>query len=107
MNDINLSDRYPGSRLSVDHDEIKQWAEKHQARPVLIDDPKAGSDEPMIRLDFPGLFDNQDIAPTKTKEIDWSEFFDLFEKLDLAFVFTDQTNPEDLSESFKFVKRAG
>lgn len=93
-----------GKVFTTDHQKIKQWAEKHQARPVLIDDPNAGADDPMIRLDFPGSFDNQDIADSKTHEIDWDQFFKLFEELNLAFVLSDQ-EITDPSEKFKFVKR--
>ncbi|RJQ26501.1 hypothetical protein C4577_03285 [Candidatus Parcubacteria bacterium] len=91
--------------VTVDHQEIVNWAKKHNALPEVIDDPDAGSDDIGIRLDIAGRADDQYLSTDRiSKLISWSDFFDKFEEMKLAFVY--KVGADDKSGlSYKFIKR--
>jgi hypothetical protein len=93
-------------QVTVDHDEIRSWAEQNGGRPQLLDDPSAGSDRPGIRIDFPGPNDEAFLAAAShARDISWDEFFDLFERLQLLFVYQKEINDQDRSSSYRFEPR--
>lgn len=91
-------------KVTTDHDEIKNWAEKHKAVPALIDDVDAGADKVGIRLDFPGDYDEKYLDEEDTHDIDWESFFKVFEEQELAFIY-DNKLQSDPSWGYKFIKR--
>jgi hypothetical protein len=68
------------TRVTVDHDEIRRWAEARGARPTVV---KGTS---IIRLDFPGYSGEGKLQP-----IDWNEFFRRFEEGNLALIYQEKT----------------
>ena len=72
------------SQQTTDHNKIQEWAEKHNATPVVVED-QSGAETSILR------FDIQDDGDT-LKEINWSHFFDLFESNKLALVFDPESN---------------
>ncbi|GAA4133000.1 hypothetical protein ACFFTN_21380 [Aminobacter aganoensis] len=83
------------AQTTIDPDMIRRWAEQRGGKPSCIKDaPKGGG---ILRLDFgeaePGL-----------EEISWEQFFEIFDKEKLAFLYQDKTD-EGISRFNKFVDR--
>jgi hypothetical protein len=94
-------------RVTTDPKAIIEWAEKHGGKPQVIE-VKDDENMPGIRLDFPGKKDDRDLPPGKVRNITWEEFFDLFEKERLAFMYVDNLDTTDtdiLSYAYRFIKR--
>lgn len=84
--DISLLD--PENKITWNHKEIKEWVEKHGGKPAIFDDPTAITDKIGIRIDFPGHKDERYMHSTVVaKVVSWEEFFKIFEKRKLAFVY--------------------
>jgi hypothetical protein len=94
-------------QATLDHDAIRSWAERNGGRPQLLDDPSSGLDRVGIRIDFPGPGDEAFLAEAShARDIDWDEFFDLFERLELLFVYQPEINAQDKSSSYRFEPRS-
>lgn len=89
-----------GSRVSTDHDEIRQWAEERGAHPACVRGTGDKGDIGMIRLDFPG-FSGAD----SLEEITWDEFFQKFDEQGLALLFQESTARGQKSNFNKLVAR--
>jgi hypothetical protein len=94
--------------VTVDHSEIRRWAERYGGRPEILDDPTSKRDRVGIRIDFPGPKDDADIAESShARVISWDEFFRLFEELKLLFVYREDDDSSDKSSSYRFERRTG
>lgn len=89
---------------TTDHDQIRKWVEKRGGRPARVaatapghDSSKKGSGG-ILRIDFQEPDD-------ALEEISWEEFFDTFERNDLAFLYQDKVESGKESRFFKFVQR--
>ena len=81
---------------TTDHDEIRRWIEDRKGTPSRVRDSGDGG---ILRIDFGD--------PEEALEpIDWEEFFQIFEKSDLAFLHQDKTADGELSRFSKFVSRS-
>ena len=81
---------------TTDHDEIRRWIEDRKGTPSRVGDSGDGG---ILRIDFGD--------PEEALEpIDWEEFFQIFEKSDLAFLHQDKTADGKLSRFSKFVSRS-
>ncbi len=81
---------------TTDHDEIRRWIEHRKGTPSRVRDSGDGG---ILRIDFGD--------PEEALEaIDWEEFFQIFEKSDLAFLHQDKTADGKLSRFSKFVSRS-
>ncbi|MFN3318398.1 MAG: hypothetical protein ACK43M_06635 [Allorhizobium sp.] len=81
---------------TTDHDEIRRWIEDRKGTPSRVRDSGDGG---ILRIDFGD--------PEEALEpIDWEEFFQIFEKSDLAFLHQDKTADGKLSRFSKFVSRS-
>ena len=74
---------------TVDHDEIKTWAEKHKGKPAAVDRTHNKGDVGIIRLMFPS---SKQSEHEHLVEIDWDEFFEKFEESKLALIYDKDTN---------------
>ncbi|HEU4714868.1 MAG TPA: hypothetical protein VFS76_25125 [Pyrinomonadaceae bacterium] len=54
----------------------------------------------MLRIDYPGYSGKDSL-----EEISWEEFFDGFEKNELAFLYQEETKDGELSRFSKLVDR--
>ncbi len=88
------------ANVMTDHDEIRKWAEEHNAKPEIVETGAM----PIIRLDFPGK-DDDVFLPENAKKLDgdWGAFFEFFEKQNLALELDDSV--ADPSLAYRFVKR--
>jgi hypothetical protein len=90
------------SSKTVEHDEIRQWAEARGGRPSIVRTSggkgknKSGG---VLRIDF---------GPKEEKfdEITWEEFFDVFDQSHVSFLHQDQTKDGKESRFNKFVERS-
>lgn len=81
---------------TTNHDEIRRWIEDRQGTPSRVKDSGEGG---ILRVDFG--------EPEETLEpIEWDEFFQIFERSDLAFLHQDKTEDGKLSRFSKFVSRS-
>jgi hypothetical protein len=83
------------SDTTTDHETIRRWAEERQGRPSVI---RAKGKGGILRLDFGEKEED-------FEEIDWDEFFEIFDQNELAFLYQDKTKDGETSRFNKFVER--
>jgi hypothetical protein len=87
--------------MLVEHDEIRRWAEERSATPSRVKDTARGSDDVgIIRLDFPGYSGEGSL-----EQITWEEWFEEFDKRNLALIVQGQTAGGQASNFNKLVSR--
>src|SRR5690606_78847 len=72
------------SDTTTDHDTIRKWAEAKGGRPAAAKSTHSGTDVGIIRIMFPDAPNSEHDALV---EISWDEFFEEFEKRELALVY--------------------
>lgn len=84
---------------TTDADEIKQWVEERGGVPAKV---KTGAKEGsgILRIDFPGYGDEESL-----EKISWEEWFEIFEKRQLAFLYQEKLSSGKESRFFKLVNR--
>src|SRR5918912_2226728 len=82
------------AKTTVDHDEIRRWAEERGGRPSVV---RTGQGEGgILRFDFG--------EPEESlEEISWEEFFQIFDDNNLSFLHQDEAGGGGTSRFFKFV----
>jgi hypothetical protein len=77
------------AKATTDHQKIKRWVEGRGGKPAAVKGTGSGDDPGVLRIDFPG-----DTGEESLRQISWEQFFDKFEKEQLAFLYQDepQTN---------------
>lgn len=91
-------------KITTDPKEIREWAEMHGGNPAKIDHPVAQADTPGIRINFPGPID--EAALSKTQDVSWDEFFRIFERQRLMFIYDTQAEGNDPTTWYSFRKRS-
>jgi hypothetical protein len=71
------------SHVTIDHEEIRQWAELRCGRPSMVTGTGDESHTGILRIDFPGYGGRGTLEP-----ISWKEFFEKFEENNLALVYS-------------------
>ena len=72
------------AETTTDHDTIRKWAEGKGGKPAAVDRTHKGGDVGIIRIMFP---DNPQSEHDALVEISWDEFFEEFEKRELALLY--------------------
>lgn len=87
------------SETTTDHEAIRKWIEDRGGRPSVVrateDDGRGGG---ILRVDFRDPDDALD-------DVDWDEFFRIFDDSKLAFLHQDKTKDGKESRFNKFVSR--
>lgn len=83
------------AQKTTDHKTIRQWAEEREGRPAVIRTEGKGG---ILRFDFGEQEEN-------LEEVDWDEFFAIFDANHLAFLHQDRTADGKPSRFNKFVER--
>jgi hypothetical protein len=86
------------SATTIDHDEIRKWAEERDGRPSTVASTEENGHAGILRIDFGPKEKSLD-------EIGWDEFFRKFEESELAFLYQDRTKDGKISRFHKFVRR--
>ncbi|WP_375769126.1 hypothetical protein NR798_46915 [Archangium gephyra] len=71
------------SHVTIDHEEIRQWAELRCGRPSMVTGTGDERHTGILRIDFPGYGGRGTLEP-----ISWEEFFEKFEENKLALVYS-------------------
>ena len=87
------------AKATIDHDEIRQWAEARGGFPAEVRGTGSKQETGMIRIDFPGYSGEQSLC-----RISWEDWFQKFDENKLAFLHQDQTHGHE-SRFNKLVKR--
>ena len=83
------------AQKTTDHSVIRKWAEERNGRPSVI---RTGGKGGVLRFDFGE-------AEKDFEEVDWDEFFEIFDRSKLAFLHQDKTEDGKPSRFNKFVER--
>lgn len=85
------------SKSTRDHDKIRQWTEARDGRPAVVSDTRSG-DSALLRIDFPidGVDEGLEVVA-------WDEFFDIFDRNGLTFLYQEKTENGETSRFNKFV----
>ena len=87
------------STMTTDHDTIRRWVEERGGRPATVKGTGNG-EAGILRVDFPRRGDDESL-----QEVSWDEFFEKFDKENLAFVYQEKTADGEKSRFSKFVSR--
>lgn len=83
------------AKTTTNHDEIRHWVEERGGRPSKVSGVGDGG---ILRIDFG--------EPEESlEELDWDEFFRIFEENRLAFLHQDEVKGGQTSRFAKFVER--
>ncbi|MEO1987192.1 hypothetical protein [Martelella sp.] len=83
------------SKTTTDHDEIRRWIEDRNGRPGIVQTRGVGG---ILRIDF--------AEPEESlKPVDWDEFFRVFDRNNLAFLYQEETGDGETSRFNKFISR--
>lgn len=87
------------SETTTDHKKIKQWVESRKGKPAIVEGTESKGSA-VLRIDFPGYS-----GEGKLTEIEWEEWFRIFDENELAFLYQEQTADGGESRFSKLVQR--
>lgn len=76
------------SQTTIDHDEIRRWAESKGGKPAAVERTHEGGDVGIIRIMFPDAPQSQH---GNLVEIGWDEFFQQFDEAELALIYDEKS----------------
>lgn len=88
------------TRTTTDHDEIRQWVERHDGRPARVRGTEADSTG-VLRIDFPGGSGEDSL-----EHISWGDWFATFDDRGLAMLYQTRKASGEDSTFFKLVSRS-
>jgi hypothetical protein len=87
------------AQLTIDHDQIRQWVEERGGKPACVKGTEKG-DSCLLRIDMPGGAGEESL-----QDMRWEDFFDVFEKRKLAFLYQDEKVSGEPSTFSKLIDR--
>lgn len=90
------------AKITIDHNEIQRWAEARKGTPAVVKRTHR-RDEPegILRIDFPGFRGEGTL-----EHVSWDEWFKIFDKHKLAFLYQDRKADGEPSTFNKLVRRS-
>src|SRR4051812_3988492 len=88
------------AQTTTDHETNRKWVEARGGSPASVKRTGNGGDPGILRIDFPGFSGKGSL-----ETIEWSEFFEWFDKNNLAFIYQDRTRGGQPSRFNKLVSR--
>jgi hypothetical protein len=88
------------SHVTIDHDEIRSWVRERGGRPARVRGTGSANDPGLLRIDFPGYSGRDSL-----EEVSWDEFFEKFDRNNLALVIQDSTSSGEKSNFTKIISR--
>ena len=95
-----MSETQSHTKTTTDHDEIRRWVEEHGGRPAIVRGTRDEDGGGVLRIDFPGGAGEDELEP-----VSWDEWFEVFDRSQLAFLYQDQRSGGEDSTFFKLVRR--
>jgi hypothetical protein len=92
------SSQTSASKLTTNHDQIRNWVEERGGQPSTVKD--SGDGVGILRIDFPGYSGEDSL-----QHISWEDFFEKFDETGLAFLYQEKTTDGKQSRFNKFVSR--
>jgi hypothetical protein len=83
------------SLVTHNHDVIKQWVEKRDARPATVPGTEHDDHLGVLRFQCPGY------GGDNLKEVSWDEWFKTFDSRDLVFLYQENLKSGDQSNFFR------
>jgi hypothetical protein len=90
------------AKITTDHDQIREWADARGGRPAEVGSTHSKAGAGIIRIEFPGAPNAKD---ENLEEISWQEFFEKFDKSNLALLYQEETAGGERSNFNKLVGR--
>jgi hypothetical protein len=88
--------------VTIDHEKIRRWAEERKGVPSVVKRTRRSEQgEGILRIDFPG-FSGQGTL----EAVPWDEWFDIFDKRKLAFLYQHRKADGEPSTFNKLVRRS-
>jgi hypothetical protein len=75
---------------TTDHDEIRRWVEAKEGYPAVVDESGPEYEPGQLRIDYAG-YDGEE----KLRRITWEEFFERFDRHNLAFFYHVDADQEE------------
>ena len=88
------------SKVTTDHDEIRQWVEERGGHPARVKDTESKNSPGLLRIDYPGFSGSDSL-----EAISWDEFFEGFDDNKLAFLYQEETKEGKQSRFSKLIER--
>jgi hypothetical protein len=88
------------AQVSVDHEFIRRWVEKRGGNPAVVKRTHGQRGPGVFRIDYPGYSGDKAL-----EAVEWDEFFDVFDRRKLAFLYQDKTAQGAPSRFSKLVRR--
>ena len=88
------------TNVTIDHDEIRKWAEARKGKPAAVKRTEKGDDLGILRIDFPGYSGGDSL-----EHVSWDEWFENFDKKELALLYQDKLADGKQSNFNKLVSR--
>jgi hypothetical protein len=88
------------TKTTTDHDEIRRWVEEHGGTPAIVRGTRDESGEGVLRIDFPGGAGEDEL-----EHVSWDEWFEIFDRENLALLYQEQKASGEDSTFFKLVRR--
>jgi hypothetical protein len=87
------------SKKTFDHKEIREWAEQRNGKPARVAGTGNETDPGLLRINFPGGKEDN------LEEISWEDFFEKFDKNNLALLYQEKTASGKTSRFSKIINR--
>ena len=88
------------TKQTTDHQKIKRWVEERGGKPAAVKGTGRGNDPGVLRIDFPGYTGEDSL-----EQITWEQFFEKFEREQLAFLYQEETKDGNESRFSKLTNR--
>ena len=88
------------AKVTTDHRKIQEWTESRGGWPARVKGTDTAKKTGILRIDYKG-FSGEDTL----ERITWEEFFDAFEKNNLAFLYQEKVKDGDQSRFSKLIDR--
>jgi hypothetical protein len=89
-----------GSNTTTNHKEIQKWVESRGGHPARVKRTGGRGDPGILRIDYPGFSGEETL-----EQISWDQWFDAFDRNNLAFVYQDSGKGASKSRFSKLVAR--
>lgn len=88
------------SQTTTNHNEIRRWVSERGGHPARVKGTEDRNSPGVLRIDYPGFSGEE-----RLEAISWEEFFEGFEKNELAFLYQDKTSDGEMSRFSKLIDR--